>query len=129
MDGRTYRKIMIATDGSESVKRAVETAVEFAKLSGAKLYAVYVIAFGRPLRPYPKDVGWKGSLEHFRLKASRPRLVSKTLGKLQMLKSNHNLKPANEIVNFADKVIWILLWAHSVTGIQGFSLEAWLKTW
>ncbi len=38
-----YKKILIATDGSDYVKKAVTHAIEIAKLSGAKLYAVYVI--------------------------------------------------------------------------------------
>ena len=37
---------MVATDGSELVKKAVKSAVEIAKLSEAKLYAVHVIALG-----------------------------------------------------------------------------------
>ncbi len=41
--GNRYKKILIATDGSDYVKKAVIHAVEIAKLSGAKLYAVYVI--------------------------------------------------------------------------------------
>ena len=38
---------MVATDGSKAVKKAIETGIELAKLSGAKLYAVYVIVPGR----------------------------------------------------------------------------------
>lgn len=35
-----FKKIMIATDGSELGKKAVETGVQIAGLSGAKVYAV-----------------------------------------------------------------------------------------
>ena len=34
---------MIATDGSEYVKRSVSSGIEIAKLSGAKLYAVHIV--------------------------------------------------------------------------------------
>jgi nucleotide-binding universal stress UspA family protein len=43
MPSTILRKIMVATDGSELVKRAVDLAIEIAKLSEAKLYAVHVI--------------------------------------------------------------------------------------
>jgi len=46
MESTIFRKIMVATDGSELVKRAVDLAIEIAKLSKAKLYAVYVIDLG-----------------------------------------------------------------------------------
>ncbi|VVB89921.1 Universal stress protein [uncultured archaeon] len=37
-----FKKILIATDGSEHVKKAVTFAIELAKLYGAELHAVYV---------------------------------------------------------------------------------------
>lgn len=128
MDGSTYRKIMIATDGSESVKRAVETAVEFAKLSGAKLYAVYVIAFGRPLRPYPKDVGWeRATLEHFRAEGKQATAYVENSGKAANAEVESIIlegNPANEIVDFADKsdMDLIVMGTFGRTGIQKFLL-------
>ena len=38
-----YKKILIATDGSEYIKKVVTHAIELAKLSGAELHAVYVM--------------------------------------------------------------------------------------
>lgn len=38
-----YRKILIATDGSAQTKKAVEHAIELARLMNAKLYIVYVV--------------------------------------------------------------------------------------
>ena len=46
MNSTIFRKIMVATDGSEPVRKAVDSAIEIAKLSEAKLYAVHVIALG-----------------------------------------------------------------------------------
>lgn len=40
---KLYKKILIATDGSEYTKRAVEYGIEAAKSTGAKLYTIYVI--------------------------------------------------------------------------------------
>ncbi len=38
-----FKKILIAPDGSEHVKKAVTHAIELAKLNGAELHAVYVM--------------------------------------------------------------------------------------
>ena len=38
-----FNKIMIATDGSNCSKLAVEKGIEFARLSGGTVYAVYVM--------------------------------------------------------------------------------------
>jgi len=46
MNSSIFRNIMVATNGSELVRKAVDTAIEIAKLSEAKLYAVHVIALG-----------------------------------------------------------------------------------
>ncbi len=56
MRGGTYQKIMVATDGSELCKKAVETGIEIARLSGAKLYAVYVVI---PATHSARDFGGK----------------------------------------------------------------------
>ncbi len=40
---KRFKKILIATDGSEHVKKAVTHAIELAKHSGAELHAVYVM--------------------------------------------------------------------------------------
>ena len=60
MNSKIYRNIMVATDGSEFVRRAVAAAIEIAKLSEAKLSqaklcAVYVIANDEFSITYPKD--------------------------------------------------------------------------
>ena len=46
MENTLFRKILVATDGSEQVRKAVDSAIETAKLCKAKLYAIYVISFG-----------------------------------------------------------------------------------
>ncbi|MCX9010733.1 MAG: universal stress protein [Candidatus Methanoperedens sp.] len=38
-----YKKILVATDGSDYTKKATNHAIELAKLSGAELHAIYVI--------------------------------------------------------------------------------------
>ena len=40
----TFKKIMVATDGSECSKKAVSAGIELTRLSGGVLYAVYVVS-------------------------------------------------------------------------------------
>ncbi len=60
MESTIFRKIMIATDGSEEVKKAVNTAIEIAELTTAKLYAVHVISMGFYSMTLPTDEDWIG---------------------------------------------------------------------
>ena len=43
MESKLYRKILIAIDGSESARFAVDAGIELASHSGAKIQVVYVI--------------------------------------------------------------------------------------
>ncbi|MCQ6963033.1 universal stress protein [Methanolobus chelungpuianus] len=58
MESKMYRKIMVATDGSENANNAALSGIEITRLSGAKLYAVNVMPtiphlsyFGVPIEP------------------------------------------------------------------------------
>ena len=123
-----YRKIMVATDGSEAVRRAVETAVEIAKISGAKLYAVYVIASGRLPISYPKDVGWeRATFEYFRTEGKEATAYVENSGKAKNVEVESILlegNPANEIIDFAEEndIDLIVMGTLGRTGIQRFLL-------
>ncbi len=43
MGSESYKRILVATDGSENVKNAIDWSVELARATGAQLFAVYVI--------------------------------------------------------------------------------------
>jgi len=43
MPSKLYKKILIATDGSEYTKKAVDYGIDLANDTGAKLHAIYVI--------------------------------------------------------------------------------------
>lgn len=45
---KLYKKILIATDGSEHTEKAIIHAIELAKITGAQLHAVYVISLVSP---------------------------------------------------------------------------------
>ena len=54
---KVFRKILIATDGSKAAEKAVDFGVQIAGLSGAKVYAVYVIDT-TPYYSIPLDEVW-----------------------------------------------------------------------
>lgn len=128
MTSSVYTKIMVATDGSEPVRRAVETAVEIAKISGAKLYGVYVIPYGRPLIAYPRDVGWeRATLEHFRAEGKEATAYVENSAKAENVEVESVLlegDPASEIVDFAEEnnIDLIVMGTHGRTGFQKFLL-------
>lgn len=128
MTNSFYRKIMVATDGSEPVRRAVETAVEIAKISGAKLYAVYVIASGGLSITYPKDVGWeRAALEYFRAEGKEATAYVENSGKAANVEVESVIlqgSPANELVDFAERsdIDLIVMGTLGRTGIQRFLL-------
>lgn len=127
MNSNHYRKIMVATDGSEPVKKAVDTAVEFARLSGAQLYAVYVIAAGH-MAGHPKDVGWERAMkEQLSTEGKEATAFVETAGKAANVEVESVLlegNPANEIVDFAEKndIDLIVIGTLGRTGIQKFLL-------
>lgn len=43
MAGKSYKKILIATDGSDNAKKAIFSGMNLAELLGAKIYAVCVL--------------------------------------------------------------------------------------
>lgn len=128
MNSSSFSKIMIATDGSELVKRAVDAAIEIAKITEAKLYAVYVIAPGGLSIGYPKDVEWeKITFEYFRTEGEKATAYVENSGKAANVKVESVLlegSPANEIVDFAEKngIDIIVMGTLGRTGIDRFLL-------
>ena len=128
MNSSSFRKIMVATDGSELVKKAIDTAIEVAKMSDAKLYAVYVIASGGLSIGYPKDVGWeKATFEYFRNEGEEATSYVENAGKAANVEVESVLlegSPANEIVDFAEKngIDLIVMGTLGRTGIDRFLL-------
>ena len=63
MESNIFRKIMVATEGSELVRKAVDSAIETAKLCKAKLYAVYVLSLeGYSITP-SRDTEWEKAMK------------------------------------------------------------------
>ncbi len=128
MVSSVYRRIMVATDGSEPVRKAVETAVGIAKISRAKLYAVYVIAYGELSIPYSEDAGWeRATLEYFRAEGKEATAYVENAAKAENVEVESVIlegSPANELVDFAEEneIDLIVMGTLGRTGIQKFLL-------
>ncbi|MDN5309108.1 MAG: hypothetical protein PWP14_502 [Methanolobus sp.] len=105
MKSDLYKKIFIATDGSEQNKKAVQHALEFAKMCGAKLYAGYVVDTAA-FASIPMDAGWEMMYELLQKEANE---ITSSVGENAqkegipfeaVILEGH---PGTEIVDFANK--------------------------
>jgi nucleotide-binding universal stress UspA family protein len=121
---------MVATDGSEAAKRAVDSAVKIAQQNKAKLYAVHVIAPGetKVTQHDPRDAEWKEHIkENLMAQGRETTEYVETAGEIAGVEVEPVIlegNPANEIVNFAEKNDIELIVAGTLgkTGISKYLL-------
>jgi nucleotide-binding universal stress UspA family protein len=112
-----YQKIVIATDGSEKNLSAVIESVMIARVSGAKLYIVYVIDT-KPLTTGVIEESYAGMYDSLREEGEQALEQAKELaGDLDADTFLLTGKPAAEIIRFAKEQGADLL----VVGTQGKS--------
>ncbi|TGC11090.1 universal stress protein [Methanolobus halotolerans] len=105
MKSDLYKKIFIATDGSEQNKKAVRHALELARACGAKLYAGYVVDTAA-FASIPMDAGWEMMYELLEQEAKdTTRSVGEMAEKQSILFESVVLEghPGPEIVQFAEE--------------------------
>ncbi len=127
MESKFYRKMLIATDGSENSKFAVDAGIELARVIGVKIQAVYVIdTFA--YSSVPKDTKWekamyvqfrelgKEAVSYVQSSAEKAGLEAETL-----ILEGH---PAEEILNFAEEqdVDMIVVGSLGKTDVERFLL-------
>jgi nucleotide-binding universal stress UspA family protein len=126
MESTIFRKIMVATDGSELIKRAVDLAIEIAKLSEAKLYAVHVIALEGNSIIHSRGKEQKKALkEQLIVEGKKATDYVENIGRTANVRVESTIlegNPANEIIDFAEKndIDLIVMGTHGKTGIQRF---------
>jgi nucleotide-binding universal stress UspA family protein len=126
MESTIFRKIMVATDGSELVKRAVHTAIEIARLSEAKLYAVHVISLEGNSIFHSRDEEQKKALrEQLTTEGKKATAYVESIGRTANVEVESIIlegNPANEIIDFAEKIDidLIVMGTQGKTGIQRF---------
>ncbi|MCM1987612.1 MULTISPECIES: universal stress protein [Methanococcoides] len=126
MTSELYKKVMVATDGSEQNKKAISYGIEFAKLSGAKLYVVYVVDTAA-FASIPMDAGWEMMYELLETegKDASDRVVE--LGEAQGLEIESAVlegHPSNEIIEFAEgnDIDMIVIGTLGKSGLDRFLL-------
>ena len=128
MTSGIFRKIMVATDGSEPARRAVDSAIKFAKLSETRLYAVHVIAVGFYSITRSRDSEWEKAMkEQLTKEGKEATTYVENAGKTANVEVESVIlegNPAEEIIDFAEKndIDLIVMGTHGITGISRFLL-------
>ena len=105
MESELYKKILIATDGSENTRKAVKYGIELARIAGADVHAVYVLDAGA-FATLPMDAAWESMYELLRVEGSEAIKYVEDLGAEagvpveSVVLDGH---PAYEIVSYAQE--------------------------
>ncbi len=115
-----FQKIMVATDGSDKNRHAVEKALEIARECRSTLYAVYVID-ETMLSSSPADVSLEGV--YSTLKSEGDQAVKRIHGMAKDVNVEEVVlsgKAAREIVSFAakEKIDLIVIGTQGKSGLQ-----------
>lgn len=128
MNCGTFKKIMVATDGSESANKAAETAIEMAKGCEQKLYAVHVISLGFLYKSLPTDEELEQAFQEKLMTEGKQAIdYIVNAGRAANIEVESIFLrgiPAEEIIYFADKnnIDLIVMGTHGRTGIKKFLL-------
>lgn len=126
MASRLYKKILIATDGSEHTKNAVDYGIELAKNTGAKLYAIYVVDTAA-FASIPMDAAWESMYELLRQEGDE---ATKYVGdkaefeNLEVERLTAEGHPADEIIKFGENngISVIVMGTLGKSGLDRFLL-------
>ncbi len=126
MASKLYKKILIATDGSEYTKNSIDYGVELAKNTEAKLHAIYVIDTAA-FASIPMDAAWESMYELLKQEgdeatkyvADKAEAEGLTVERLTV--EGH---PAEEITKFAEKnsIDLIVMGTLGKSGLDRFLL-------
>lgn len=128
MNSSIFKRIMVATDGSEFVKGAVATAIELARLNKTKLYAVHVISLGFLYESLPTDEELEQAYqERIMTKGKEATAFVENAGRAANVEIESVILrgiPAEEIIGFAERndIDLIVMGTHGRTGIKRFLL-------
>ena len=126
MASRLYKKILIATDGSEYTRNAVDYGIDLAKNTGAKLHAVYVVDTAA-FASIPMDAAWESMYELLRQEGDEATKVVADKASAEGQDVERNTiegHPAEEIIKYAEKnaVSLIVMGTLGKSGLDRFLL-------
>lgn len=125
MKSKLYQNIVIATDGSENTRRAIEYGIKFAKFSGATVHALHVVDTSSLSQNW--TVGWETIYEILQNEGRRAISKVKEYGETsgvdvkEVLLEGH---PSSEIIDFAENndIDLIVMGTLGKTGLDRFLL-------
>ncbi|MCZ7384428.1 MAG: universal stress protein [Candidatus Methanoperedens sp.] len=126
MASKLFTKILIATDGSEYTKNAVDYGIDLAKNTGAKIHAVYVVDTAA-FASIPMDAAWESMYGLLRQEGDEATKYvadkAEALG-LEVDRNTIEGHPADEIIKYAEKnsMSIIVLGTLGKSGLDRFLL-------
>ncbi len=126
MVSKLYKKILIATDGSEHTKNAVNYGIDLAKNTGAKLHAIYVVDTAA-FASIPMDAAWESMYELLKQEGDEATkyVADKALEEsLEVERSTIEGHPAEEIIKYAENnsINLIVMGTLGKSGLDRFLL-------
>lgn len=126
MASRLYEKILIATDGSEYTKNAVDYGIDLAKNTGAKLLTIFVVDTAA-FASIPMDAAWESMYELLRQEGDAAIKYVIDKAKAEGVEAEGNLiegHPADEIIKYSEKnsVSVIIMGTLGKSGLDRFLL-------
>lgn len=125
MEGSFFKKILVATDGSENAAKAASYGVNIAKSTGAEVYAVYVVSTQHAVTTRSVK-GWSDSFEEYltNIGDSALEYVEK-LGKESGVKVQPVILkgiPAERILDYTEEkgIDLIVMGTQGLTGVKKF---------
>ncbi len=104
MTSKLFKKILIATDGSEYTKNAVDYGIDLAKNTGAELHAIYVVDTAA-FASIPMDAAWESMYELLRQEGDEATKYVADKAEVLGLEVDRNTiegHPADEIIKYAE---------------------------
>ncbi len=126
MASKFYEKILIATDGSEYTKNAVDYGIDLAKSTGAKLSAIYVVDTAA-FASIPMDAAWESMYELLKQEGDLAIKYVTERAQVEGLEVEGNLiegHPADEIIRYSEKnsISLIVMGTLGKSGLDRFLL-------
>ena len=126
MASKFYEKILIATDGSEYTKNAVDYGIDIAKNTGAKLFAIYVVDTAA-FASIPMDAAWESMYELLKQEGDLAIKFVAERAEAEGLEVEGNLiegHPADEIIRYSEKnsISVIVMGTLGKSGLDRFLL-------
>ena len=125
MEQHSFKKILIATDGSENAAKAVSHGVNVARTTGAEVHILYVISTEHAVTTRTV-MGWTDSFEKYLGEIGKEALANATsVGEKAGVKVEpifRKGRPAEEILGYAkeNNIDLIIMGTQGLAGIKKF---------